>query len=590
LFVHRDGDYALIHVLDPARAAQYSALVEQHHLSGARSRSEEEARFHAQRLGPAALIIAEVRKSPDGFDLLRRLRKGKRPQLAPAVLISGSLQVRNEAIKLKEQLDIVEVLTGSQPLSTVRAAVARAIHRGPRNGRNPRLHEAPPPSQPPLIGAGKEELLQAAARDLGASTALAWFGSPEDGELMGWFGWDTSLVPMIGEREDWAPFRNLAAEAPVYVTDARHDSLLSRSAMVKTGLVRSFAGAPLCNDEGESVGALWVADDRPSQLGTQALHPLSIWAHRLGAAWEDEARKKAVTRLHSVNPGASDEKFKPSITPAMEAMSQVLAHSSDGFIATDGEDRIAYANPAATRLLGLKGRRLMGLTRTHLLELACQKANLAPLVAETLRTTLNATQLVTLHRPQRVLRWETKLLALGTEMGKMDQLVDCTAEVEERETRAKLARIDPLTWLANRRGFEDALAREISRAFRFKTPLTLALFRIDGRSDLEEPDRTQILREVSWLIAEISRGYDQSARLDDDSLALILPGATPEAAKALYKRIAEEVAGLKTRRAKAVTLSTGIALFDPGEDVAQMLGRARAAMLEAEAAGGDTVL
>jgi diguanylate cyclase (GGDEF)-like protein len=585
LSVHRDGDYALIHVMDPARAAQYSALVEQHHLSGARSRSEAEARFHARRLGPAALIIAEVRQSPDGFDLLRRLRKGKRPQLAPALLISGSLQVRNEAIKLKEQLDIVEVLTGSQPLSTVRAAVARAISRGPRNG-HARFHEAAI-SQPPLIGASKEELLQAAARDLGASTALAWFGSPEEGELMGWFGWDHSLVPMIGERQDWAPFRNLAADAPIYINDARHDSLLSRSEMVKTGLVRSFAGAPLCNDEGESVGALWVADDRPSQLGTQALHPLSVWAHRLGAAWEEEARGKAVTRLHAV-PG--QEKFKSSVTPAMEAMSQVLAHSSDGFIATDGEDRIAFANPAAQRLLGLKGRRLHGLTRTHLLELACQKASLDPLMADQLRGALSGTRLVTLQKPQRVLRWETKRLALGTEMGKMDQLVDATVEVEERETRAKLARIDPLTWLANKRGFEDALAREISRAFRFKTPLTLAIFRIDGRLELEEPERTQILREVSWLVAEISRGYDQSARLEDDSLALILPGATPEAARALYKRIAEEVAGLKTRRARGVTLSTGIALFDPGEDVGQMLARARANMLEAQAAGGDTTL
>jgi len=195
-------------------------------------------------------------------------------------------------------------------------------------------------------------------------------------------------------------------------------------------------------------------------------------------------------------------------------------------------------------------------------------------MAEQLRTATSATRLVSLHRPQRVVRWETKLLALGTEMGKMDQLVDATAEVEERETRAKLARIDPLTWLANRRGFEDALAREISRAFRFKTPLTLAIFRIDGRLDLEEPDRTQILREVSWLVAEISRGYDQCARLEDDSLALILPGATPEAARSLYKRIAEDVAALKTRRARGVTLSTGIALFDPGEDVGQMLARA----------------
>jgi len=273
----------------------------------------------------------------------------------------------------------------------------------------------------------------------------------------------------------------------------------------------------------------------------------------------------------------------------MEAMGQLLAHSSDGFIATDGEDRIAFANPAASRLLGMRSRRMHGITRTHLLELGCQKGGLNPLTATQLRTSTGA-QVVTLTKPHRVLRWETKPLPLGAEMGKMDQLVDVTAEYEERETRARLARVDPLTWLANRRGFDDSLAREISRALRFKTPLMLSLFRIDGQHKLEPADATRLLREVSWLVAEISRGCDQSARLEDDTLALILPGATAGAAYALAARLSEEVAGLKSKRAKKVTLSTGIALFDPGEDVAQMLARARAIMLEVEACGGDGIL
>jgi diguanylate cyclase (GGDEF)-like protein len=585
--VHREGDYALIHVLDPARAAQYSALVEQHHLSGARSRSEEEARFHAQRLGPAALIIAEVRQSPDGFDLLRRLRKGKRPQVAPALLISGSLQVRNEALRLKDQLDIVEVLTGSQPMSTIRDAVARAIRRGPRNGKpNLKPLPLPAPEEQPLIGAEKEVLLQAAARELGAPTALAWIGSLEEGELMGWFGWCRTLVPMIGERADWAPFRNLASAATVYVADARADALLARSPMVRSGLVRSFAGAPLCNDEGEPIGALWVADDKPGKLGVESLQPLGVWAHRLGAAWEQASRSKAVAELHAP---AGEENFKTSQAPAMEAMGQLLAHSEDGFVATDNEDRIAFANPAASRLLGMRSRRLHGITRTHLLELTCQKGGLNPHTATQLRTN-TGTLVATLTKPHRVLRWETKPLPLGTEMGKMDQLVDVTAEYEERETRARLARIDPLTWLGNQRGFDDSLAREISRAFRFKTPLTLALFHIDGRHELEPADGTRVLREVSWLVAEISRGYDQSARLEDDSLALILPGATAAAATSLAQRLSGEVAGLKSKRAKKLTLSTGIASFDPGEDVAQMLARARATMLEVQACGGDGIL
>jgi GGDEF domain-containing protein len=585
--VHRDGEYALIHVLDPARAAQYSALVEQHHLSGARSRTEEEARFHAQHLGPAALIIAEVQQSPEGFDLLRRLRKGKQPQVAPALLISGSLQVRNEAMRLRDQLGIVEILTSWQPLNIVRDAVARAIRGGPRSaGAN--VPEVALPAAREFAGAGAEDLLQAAARELGAPVALAWFGSVADGELLGFFGWDRSLVAMIGERADWVPFRNLAILGPLFVADAHAEVQLAQSAMVRAGLVRSFAGAPLCNDDGHPMGALWVADDRPGRFGLESLDALGLWAQRLGTAWTELARTKAVAELHAA---ARQETFKPSETPATEAMAQLLAHSGDGFIASDDQDRIAFGNPAAARLLGLKGRRLSGITRTHLLELACDKGGLDPrTAAQLLRATFGTTLAVTLTDPHRVLRWETKALPLGAAMGRMDQLVDMTAEREERETRERLARVDPLTWLSNRRGFDDALAREISRAFRFRTPLTLALFRMAGRENLDPAEADKILREVGWLVAEMSRGYDHAARLEDDSLALILPGATPEAAGALSLRLAEEVGALQAGRAPGVKLLTGIAIFDPGEGVAQMLARARALALQAETAADDGAL
>jgi diguanylate cyclase (GGDEF)-like protein/PAS domain S-box-containing protein len=579
--VHNGGDYALIHVLDPARAAQYSALVEQHHLAGARARSEEEARFHAQRLGPAALIIAEVRQSPDGFELLRRLRRGRRPQVAPALLISSSLKVRDEALRLRDQLDIVEVLSGSQPLSTVQAAVERAIRRGPRNGRRPRLAPAPP-KPPPLA---RDDLLQEVARDLSAEMVVAWLGADDSGELSGWFGWDRLLVPMIGERDDWKPFRNLAAAAAVRVADARADGLLAGSAVVRSGMVRSFAGAPIVDDAGQPMGALWVADDRPGRFGAEELEALGVWAQRLGAGEDAQARRQAARRLRALP--TTQAAPAPSSIPESEAMEQLLAHSSEGFIATDAQDRIAFANPAVAKLLGLRSHRFAGVTRARLIDLARQKAGLDPRTAAALAEGTTAQQVITLKKSERVVRWETRPLPLGNAMGRMDQITDVTAEVAERETRVRLARIDPLTWLANRRGFDEALAREISRSLRFKTRLSLLLLGIQGRDQLEPQESELLLREVAWLVAEMSRGHDYAARLEDDSLAVILPGESAEGAKAFAGRLYEELQELRTRRARKVTLAAGVALFDRGEEAAQMLGRARATMLEAAAPQSD---
>ncbi|HEY2027796.1 MAG TPA: diguanylate cyclase [Myxococcales bacterium] len=563
---HTGGDYALIHVLDPARAAQYSALVEQHHLAGARARSEEEARFHAQRLGPAALIIAEVRQSPDGFDLLRRLRRGRRPQVAPALLISSSMKVRDEALRLRDQLDIVEILSGSQPLSSVRAAVERAIRRGPRNGAGETRLPVPLPKHKKLA---RDELLQEVARELSAGMAVAWLGPLDDGDLAGWFGWDKLLVPMIGNPEDWAPFRSVAGDAAVEVADARRDPALASSHLVASGMVRSFAGAPIIDDGGNTVGALWIADDRPGRFGPEVLDALLLWAQRLGSTEEAVARKQAARQFRELKPAPA-----PSVIPAAEAVSQLLAHSGEGFIASDDQDRIAFANPAVARLLGLRSHRFAGVTRARLLDLARQKG-MDPRSAAALLEGKPGSMVISLKKPDRVLRWETKPLPLGTVMGRMDQIVDVTAEIAERETRTRLARVDPLTWLANRRGFDEALAREISRSLRFKTPLSLLLVRVE-RDGIDAAASEQLLREVAWLVAESSRGYDQAARLEDDALALILPGELEPGLQVIAGRLVDEVSAL--RHARGARIRTGYALFDPGEESAQMLSRARGLM------------
>jgi GGDEF domain-containing protein len=578
IFVHPGEEYALIHVLDPARAAQYSALVEQHHLAGARARSEEEARFHAQRLGQASLIIAEVRQAPDGFDLLRRLRRGRRPQTAPALLISSSMKVRDEALRLRDTLDIVEVLSGSQPLSTVRAAVERAIRRGPRLGRAQPL--SVPGQKPARLT--RDETLEALARELDAPMAVAWLGCGGAGEIVGWFGWDRSLVPMIGEADDWRPFRELAQAAPICIADARTDALLQRSPLVRSGTVRSFAGAPLLDEAGQSVGALWIADASPRFFDPEDMEALARWTERLFALEDKASRSRAARTLKAA---ALEGPVAISGIPGAEAMEQLLAHSADGFIASDSEGHIAFSNPAAPRLLGLRTQHLAGMSRTRVLELLRHTSGLDPRTAAALASGAQGSTVVALKKQARVLRWDTQPLPLGAGIGRMDQIVDVTAEVQERDMRTRLARVDPLTWLANRRGFDEALAREISRALRFKNALALVLLRVECREGMLPAEAEQLLREVAWLVAEVSRGYDHSSRLEDDSIALVLPGEVEPGALRLVERLQDEVATL--RRAKDVKVWSGVAVFDPGEEAGQMLARARAAMLASAVAEAE---
>jgi diguanylate cyclase (GGDEF)-like protein len=175
-------------------------------------------------------------------------------------------------------------------------------------------------------------------------------------------------------------------------------------------------------------------------------------------------------------------------------------------------------------------------------------------------------------------------------MCRVDEISDITTEAQHRDAQAKLVRVDALTLLGNRSSFEEALAREISRVHRTGTTLSLALFRIDERDRLRPAVADLVLRDVAWLIADITRGSDQAARIEDDAVAVVLPGAPAQAAFRFATRIVEETAEVWVRNVPRVTLSGGIAEFDRAEDVSVLVTRARAALREAAARGGNSVL
>ena len=646
--------YALIHVLEPARAAQYAALVERHHLSATPARSLEEALFHTQRLGQPALILSEVRHALEEFDFLRGLRKAK--QTAPALLISGNWKLRNEAHRLRKQLGVTDVLAPSQSVATVEKALARALQGEPRvrapkralplglplpvegaarfEGREvdqvdglapepapgpasfppmplsralktplytPRLRQRTAERLPPA--ATLEEVLARTCRSLRAEMALVWLDDAYGGGLHGHFGWEAGLVPMVGTPLEWAPFRRMASTAPVLIQDARADKVLSRSPLVGTGLVGSFAGAPLPDASGERAGVLWIVQGRPHGLVPDVLEPLTVWAQHLGA---DLARLPVPLKLEvpDAPEAPAGRAHKPVVNPvvnpvalpvaleqqaAFEAAALALDH---GLFVTDGSGRICASNRAALRLLGLKNRRLTGLSRARLIDRLRTEGKLEVSQAARLLRASAAldVELTSGPPPARILRWELRPLSIGRDRCLVDRIFDVTEAREQALERDRLLRVDPLTWLGNRPAFQESLAAELARALRDRSALSLALFTIDGYEQLEEALRDRVMRSVAWVISDLKRGYDPAARLDPGTLAVILPGAPAEAALRFAARVAEESHDLSIEGLPKLTLSAGVAQFDRGEDVDVLVARARAAVLEAAACGGDGVI
>ncbi len=591
--------HALIHILEAARAAQYAALVEPYNLSATHVRTIEEALFHLRRLGPATLILVEVHLEGGGFTMLRRLRAER--QAAPAVVFSGSWLLRNEAQRLRRKLNIAEVLAPSQHIGTVEKAIARALRaaaprlaareskEGPRAPAFPptvtrkRSATATPASH--AIEGSLEAALESACGALRASMALAWFD--EGADLRGHFGWDASIVSMVGTPEDWAPFRRLCS-APVFVADAAKDKVLSRSALVTTGMVASFAGAPLVDSSGVVSGALWVAHREASALLPDVLEPLTVWAQSIGARFAPSVRPESPPTVPP--PPSAPERQVSRLQPALAAEQAALALAA-GLIVTDATDRVAFSNPAALEILGLQHRRLTGLSRARLIdELRLSRRIDNSTAARITNAGPPARLEVRLRGPDKVLRWDVRLLSAEQQTGVIDEITDASAEAATGRELDRLIRIDSLTWLGNWRSFDEALAAEMARALRFRAPLSLAVFLVDGRGAMRKEVAERALRDVAWLIADIKRGYDSAARINQDTLAVILPGADAAAALLIGKRIVSEAADLSSPGLPRITVSAGVAGFDSREDVHGLLARASGAALEAEACGGNGIL
>jgi diguanylate cyclase (GGDEF)-like protein len=158
-----------------------------------------------------------------------------------------------------------------------------------------------------------------------------------------------------------------------------------------------------------------------------------------------------------------------------------------------------------------------------------------------------------------------------------------------------LSRTDPLTGLANARGFRERLEAEHARSLRYREPLSLLLIDLDGLKSINDrmghPVGDLALLRLAAAIRDGARASDLGARYGGDEFVLLAPSTGSAAAAALAERIRRRVAedegdGL------AVTASVGVATFDPAGPAGAALGlmdAADAALYRAKRSGGNCV-
>lgn len=189
---------------------------------------------------------------------------------------------------------------------------------------------------------------------------------------------------------------------------------------------------------------------------------------------------------------------------------------------------------------------------------------------------------------------ESDLMVIEQAIGHLAPCLRSAAEVAELK---RLVRSDPLTGLGNRPSLDEWLGRELARAARHASPLSVMMIDVDHFKHLNDTlghmTGDRILRSIATVLGASTRASDLAFRFGGDEFTVLMPhtdrtGAERAAAqiRANLARIPAEALGLNAAtEARRPDVSIGIATYRDGDDEVSLLTRADRMLYEAKARG-----
>ncbi len=159
---------------------------------------------------------------------------------------------------------------------------------------------------------------------------------------------------------------------------------------------------------------------------------------------------------------------------------------------------------------------------------------------------------------------------------------------------------DPLTTLANRKYFDDALVKAIAAASAKGEPLALLMTDVDHFKRFNDTyghlTGDHVLRLVAMSVRQNVKHQDIAARYGGEEFVVVLPNTILQAAATLgeYIRTAVMTKELKKRSTGEnlgrITVSIGVAALRPGETPQALIERADSCLYAAKRSGRNRVI
>jgi diguanylate cyclase (GGDEF)-like protein len=160
----------------------------------------------------------------------------------------------------------------------------------------------------------------------------------------------------------------------------------------------------------------------------------------------------------------------------------------------------------------------------------------------------------------------------------MSQHIELMTRLKLRaEEFHKLATLDSLTGLYNRRLAEQRLTGEVSRSQRYGHPLTVMMFDLNGFKQINDryghAAGDLVLRSFAEQLSKAIRASDLAVRMGGDEFMVLLPECQPDQVRSLLDRLSTIEVEFREARIP-VTYSAGWAGYRPGETAEEILERA----------------
>ncbi len=184
-----------------------------------------------------------------------------------------------------------------------------------------------------------------------------------------------------------------------------------------------------------------------------------------------------------------------------------------------------------------------------------------------------------------------------------------SAEMKDRSTEIEIlernlaqaladARTDSLTGTANRKAFDATIRKLAGDAMNSGDDLALLMVDADRFKHVNDTWGHQVgdevLRHIAATLKHSVRGQDFVARYGGEEFAVLLPFTDSKSAISVAENVRHALIREPLRLALTppmgpLTVSIGVACYEPGDPLAEWIGRADAALYQAKGEGRDCV-